>query len=81
MSINKQSKKIEMIQRRFGYFPRVFRENDRLHTVKCVERCWTTASRGKMARHYFDVTCSDDRFILFQDLNTNTWHMENARQN
>lgn len=64
---------IEMIRRKFGYFPRTFNLCGEEHEVTSVTRCWTTGSR-KMNRHYFDVVCAAGNFTLYQDLGSNTWH-------
>jgi len=66
---------IEMIHRRFGYFPRIFRINSVEHEVIRVTRCWTVGTRKGLKRHYFDVVCLDGQFMLYQELTDNTWHI------
>lgn len=84
--------KIHMDEMRFGYFPQRFTWRGRRYDVHAVERCWTVSRKrlgNKVERLCFRVRCSangrDDRsgqailkgtFNLYQDLNTNTWHME-----
>jgi hypothetical protein len=73
---------IEMQQRRFGYFPKVFRWRGHYHVVQSVERCWTATRRPWMraaARHYFLVICAEGAFELYQDTGTNTWHLRRAK--
>ncbi len=69
---------IDMRARRFGYFPLTFLWRGCLYHVEAVERCWTTAKRSerRMDRHYFSVRCAEGVFQLYQDLKTNTWHIE-----
>jgi hypothetical protein len=73
---------IEMQQRRFGYFPKVFGWRGNRHVVQSVERCWTRSRRrwvGVAARHFFVVDCTEGRFELYQDTATNTWCVRRAR--
>lgn len=65
---------VEMIEKRFGYFPKTFRTGGRTYTVAHVERCWTQP--GRSPRLYFKVRCAEGDFVLCQDVNANTWHME-----
>ena len=72
---------IDMLARRFGYFPRTFVWRGHEFHVEAVERCWTTGTRrngGRMQRHYFQVRCAEGRFDLFQDLTHNTWHIAHS---
>ncbi len=73
---------IEMVQRRFQYFPRVFRWRGRRFRVEAVQRCWTVVRRGwrrRAERHYFHVRCTEGDFELYQDIKTATWHVRRAR--
>lgn len=67
---------IEMRSRRFGYFPRTFVWRGHEYTVEAVERCRTTGSAEQAKRHYFQVRCAEGKFNLYQDLQSNTWHIE-----
>jgi hypothetical protein len=73
---------IEMRQRRYGYFPRVFRWHGHSYRVHAVDRCWT-AMTGRLggARLCFCVQCVEGTFELYQDLAANTWHVRRARWN
>jgi len=74
--------RVEMVQRRFQYFPDVFRWQGRSHRVQSVQRCWTVARWGwkrRVERHYFQVECADGDFELYQDIQDRTWHLRRAR--
>lgn len=73
---------VDMKQRRFQYFPRVFRWRGRSYRVESVVRCWTVVRRGwrgRIARHFFHVRCAEGDFELFQDARSATWHLRRAR--
>ncbi len=73
---------VEMVERRFQFFPRIFRWRGRHYEVDAVERCWTVSRPGwkrRVERHYFVVRCADGIFELFQDIKANTWHLRRAR--
>ncbi len=73
---------VEMVQRRFQYFPDAFRWRGRRHRVQAVRRCWTVARRGwrgRVERHYFQVECAEGDFELYQDIQRGTWHLRRAR--
>lgn len=65
---------VEMLDKRYGYFPKTFRAGGRTYTVTHVERCWTVP--GRSPRHYFRVRCAEGNFVLCQDVNANTWQVE-----
>ena len=74
--------RVEMVQRRFQYFPDVFRWQGRFQRVQSVQRCWTVARWGwkrRVERHYFQVECADGDFELYQDIQDGTWHLRRAR--
>jgi hypothetical protein len=77
---------IDMLERRHGYFPKVFAWRGRRYDVYAVERCWTIARRGlrgEIERHCFRVRARlrsasprpDETFEIYQDLRNKTWHM------
>jgi hypothetical protein len=73
---------VEMVQRRFQYFPRVFHWRGRRYQVQMVERCWTVSRRGwkrRVERHFFQVRCSEGDFELYQEIRTGIWHLRRAR--
>jgi hypothetical protein len=73
---------IEMAQRRFQYFPRVFRWRGQRYDVDAVEKCWSISRRGwrrRIKRHYFQLRCGGGTFEVYQDVRTNTWHLRRAR--
>jgi hypothetical protein len=70
---------IEMAERRFRYFPRVFRWRGQRYEVEAVEQCWSASRRGRVERHFFRVQCAEGTFELYQDLRANTWHLRRAR--
>lgn len=79
--------KIRMNKKRFGYFPQQFTWRGRRYDVHAVERCWTVSRKrlgNKTERLCFRVRCAgrsggavlEGTFDLYQDLDTNTWHLE-----
>lgn len=69
--------RIEMTERRFGYFPKAFLHRGRRYAVCAVERCWTVSKRGgQLQRHCFRVRCHEGTFDLYQDVRFNTWHLQ-----
>ena len=73
---------IEMVQRRFRYFPDLFGWRGRRYRVQSVRRCWTVSRRGwnrRAGRHYFQVECTEGEFELYQDAQDGTWHLRRAR--
>jgi hypothetical protein len=74
---------IELLERRFQYFPQTFRWRGRRYEVDAVNRCWTTARSGwrrRVERRLFLVECAEGTFELYQDLRANTWHLRRARR-
>lgn len=70
---------IEMLEKRFSYFPRVFLWRGQRYEVQRVERCWTVSHRGwkrSVQQLRFRVRCGEETFEVYQDLKTNTWHIE-----
>jgi hypothetical protein len=70
---------IEMRERRYGYFPKVFVSHGQRYDVYAVERCWTISrrQRGERVEGYcFRVRCREGRFDLYQDARHNTWHLQ-----
>ncbi len=77
---------VEMVGRRFGFYPRIFRWRGRLFRVSDVERCWTRSRRGsrysgrrRAERHFFQVRCDEGTFEIYQELRANTWHLRRAK--
>ena len=84
--------KILMEEKRLGYFPERFTWRSRQYRVCSVDRCWTVSRRrlgSRVDRMYFRVRCASrglaerkgqavrqGTFDVYQDLNTNTWHLE-----
>ena len=76
---------VEMVGRRFDYYPRLFRWRGKYHRVYDVERCWSRSRRprwrgrrGRVDRHFFRVRCDEGTFEVYQDLRANTWHLRRA---
>jgi hypothetical protein len=80
--------KIQMDEKRFGYFPQRFTWRGQRYDVYAVERCWTVSRKrlgNRVDRLCFRVRCAPGAqtsqsgagtFHLHQDLRTNTWRME-----
>lgn len=73
---------IEVRERRYGYFPRAFSWRGHSYLVDHVERCWTIPGRHEAndARLCFQVRCPEGRFIVYQDLAANTWHINRSQK-
>jgi hypothetical protein len=78
---------IRMLERRHGYFPKVFAWRGHHYDVHAVERCWTISRRGvrrRVERACFRVRArrrtrgkgTMERFEIYQDVQRNTWHMQ-----
>jgi hypothetical protein len=78
---------IDMLERRHGYFPKVFSWRGRRYDVYAVERCWTVTRRGlrgQVERYCFRVKARsrsgrgrvNQTFEIYQDLQNSTWHMQ-----
>jgi hypothetical protein len=73
---------VNMMQKRYRYFPREFRWRGQRYRVESVERCWSVSRRGwkrRIERHFFHVRCAAGDFELFQDVQTGNWHLRRAR--
>lgn len=73
---------VEVVERRFAFFPHIFRWRGRFYEVESVERCWTVLRRGwwrRKNRRYFRVQCAGGCFELYQDLGNGTWHLQRVR--
>lgn len=73
---------IEVKERRYGYFPRTFCWRGHSYLVDHVERCWTVPGHREAndGRLCFQVRCSEGRFIVYQDLLANTWHIDRSEK-
>ncbi len=67
---------VEIIEKRFGYFPQRFRWRGNVFNVERVEHCWTSM-RGN-PHLCFRVLCREGAFELFQDVRANTWEVTKA---
>jgi hypothetical protein len=78
---------IDMLERRHGYFPKVFAWRGCRYDVYAVERCWTITRRGlrgQVERYCFRVRArprsgksrASETFEIYQDLRNSTWHMQ-----
>ena len=59
---------IQMLQRRFNYFPKTFTWNGQTIHVEHVVRCWTMA--GKLV---FRVQCAAGTYDVTQNVRHDTW--------
>lgn len=77
---------IQMLERRHGYFPKVFAWRRRRYDVYAVERCWTITRpslRGRVERYCFRVRArshagngaTDEVFEIYQEVQSGNWHM------
>ncbi len=73
---------VEMVQRRFQYFPCIFRWRGQRFEVESVQRVWTRTGRGwwrHAGRHFFQVQCTAGDLELFQEVKTGIWYVRRAR--
>jgi hypothetical protein len=73
---------IEVVQRRYRYFPQVFGWRGKRYEVEAVERCWIVSRlgwRGRVDRHFFLVRCSVGAFELYQDVRSGLWYLRRAK--
>jgi hypothetical protein len=76
---NVYNEPIEMKERRHRLMPQAFVWHGHCYRVHAVERCWTIRKRGNgMGRLHFRVRCAEGVFEVYQNLNTNTWHVHSA---
>jgi hypothetical protein len=72
---------VDVVDRRFEYFPDVFRWRGRRFRAESVERTWLSLGRlqRRAARRFFLVRCQEGAFELFQDLETGDWGLRRAK--
>ena len=63
---------VEIQEKRFGYFPKVFRWRGKRYAVNAVERCWTSRLTPQLC---FRVRCREGTFDLYQNVRDNTWRL------
>jgi len=71
-----------MEQRRFCYFPHVFRWRGRRFEVDTVERTWLAPCRPwrhTPERRFFRLCGREGRFEVYHDLTAGTWHLARAQ--
>jgi hypothetical protein len=68
---------VDLLDQRFNFLPRSFRWRGDLWRVRSIVRVWEQPRAGmRPSRRYFEVTCGPSgRYILFQDLQIGTWHV------
>jgi hypothetical protein len=64
---------VEVLEKRFGYFPHQFQWRGHIHNVQSVERTWT--KMGRVAQLCFRVRCREGIFDLTQNAKTNIWSL------
>ena len=70
---------VDVVEKRFGYFPQRFQWRGHLHTVQSVERTWT--KMGRIAQMVFRVHCTEGVFDLTQNAKTNVWSLSVVQLN
>lgn len=70
---------VEILEKRFGYFPQRFQWRGHAHQVQAVERTWT--KMGRVAQLCFRVRCSEGVFDLAQNAKTNIWSLSVVQLN
>ncbi len=64
---------VDVLEKRFGYFPHKFLWRGHTHQVQAVERTWT--KMGRVAQLCFRVRCREGIFDLSQNAKTNIWSL------
>lgn len=70
---------VQVLEKRFGYFPHRFQWRGAQHQVQAVERTWT--KMGRVAQLCFRVRCSQGTFDLTQNAKTNIWSLSVVQLN
>lgn len=73
---------VDVVGRRFQYFPRVFRWRGRRYEVEAMKRSWIVSRpgwRGRVQRRYFEAHCAQGAFELYQDLTAGGWYLRRAK--
>jgi hypothetical protein len=65
------TKKVFMLEKRFGYFPKLFQMGNTSYVVRNVQRTWTENSRPK--KLCFRVQTEQGMIDLAQNTRTNEW--------
>jgi len=73
----KRFQAVEVKEKRFGYFPHVFRWRGKHYDVQAVERCWTRTHAAPQL--CFRVRCREGMFDLYQNVRDNTWQLSPVR--
>ncbi|MBN1660475.1 MAG: hypothetical protein JXA93_18900 [Anaerolineae bacterium] len=82
MSWKRYDEPVEMEQRRFCYFPHVFRWRGRRFEIDAVESSWLAPRRPWQRvsdRRFFRICGRDGRFEIYHDLTVGTWHLKRAQ--
>jgi hypothetical protein len=67
---------IQILERRFGCFPALFKfdQDSRVVKIDAVERCWTEMmDRCGKVRYRFKVRCGSARYYLSEDTESGLW--------
>lgn len=74
-----RSDAVEILEKRFGYFPQSFQWRGHTHFVQAVER--TSTKMGRVAQLCFRVRCKEGIFDLTQNCKTNIWSLSVVQLN
>src|SRR5262245_25923059 len=74
-----QNDPVQILEKRFGYFPQRFLWRGQAHQVQQVERTWT--KMGRLAQMCFRVRCNSGTFDLTQNCKTNIWSLSVVQLN
>jgi hypothetical protein len=64
-------KQVEMLEKRFGYFPQRFQVGDVTYTALAIRRTWTTHTRPP--KLVFEIRTEHGIITLSQNTATNKW--------
>jgi len=87
MGFLRRDEVVDMVERRHGYFPKVFFWGGRRYDVYGVEQCGGNGRRGLAgkgahrcfrvrARGHLDNGTADEAFVIYQDLQDGSWRIE-----
>jgi hypothetical protein len=68
---------IQVLERKFGYFPVKFKWAGQVVEIDAVEQCRTEMwGHPKRARYYFKVRCGSILYWLSEDAESHTWAIQ-----
>jgi hypothetical protein len=68
---------IQVLERKFGYFPVKFRWAEQVVEIDAVEQCRTEIrGHSRKTRYHFKVRCGSVQYWLSEDTESSTWSIQ-----